>query len=85
MNKGYNINMRTFKYWYVNDEEILNILDKSDKKIYTKEDMVENKININRIINEVINKYIDDEVMNNGNNMDVDINPNINLGIEVPN
>jgi hypothetical protein len=84
MNKGYNINMRTFKYWYVNDEEILNILDKSDKKIYTKEDMTENKININRIINEVINKYIDDEVMNNGNNMDVDINPNMNLGIEIP-
>lgn len=87
MNKGYNINMRKFSYWYVNDDkEIMDMLNKVDKKVYDKEDMNESKKIINNIISEVINNYIDKEVMNKkkNNGMDIEINPNMNLGVEIP-
>ena len=86
--KGYNINMRKFSYWYIQDnKEIMDMLNKVDKKVYNKEGMDESKNRrINNIINEVINKYIDREVMNNkkNNGIDIEINPNMNLGVEIP-
>lgn len=85
---GYSKKTTSMRYWLIKDSRLtLDILNgKYGAECYyncyeIKES--DKTMNINKIITETINEYMDNIV--NGNEDDVvDINPNQNLGLEVP-
>lgn len=80
---GYNVNMRKWAYWNVTNKSFLSLLDTVDKKEYECLGMNENTLIYNRIIQEVLNKYIIDEtgMMDDDS---IEINSNLNLGLNSP-
>lgn len=82
-NLGYKRNFSTWRYWDITDKnDILELLNKSIKQEYINPNMNETKYNTKNIINEVLNEFI--KTNTNNNDDSIDINPNMNLGIESP-
>ena len=80
---GYNINFLTWRYWDITDKnDILTQLNKSMKQEYINPNMDETKYNTKNIINEVLKEFI--KTNTNNNDDSIDINPNMNLGLESP-
>ena len=80
---GYNINFSTWRYWDITDKnDILTQLNKSMKQEYINPNMDETKYNTKNIINEVLKEFI--KTNTNNNDDSIDINPNMNLGLESP-
>lgn len=79
-NKGYRKNMRTYRVYNITDDEILNKLQDGVGEYNLKE----NKVSNDSIISEVINDYINTQTQRKADNSDefVEIDPNMNLGIE---
>jgi hypothetical protein len=80
---GYNVNMRKWAYWNVTNKSFLSLLDTVDKKEYECLGMNENMVVYNRIIQEVLNKYIIDETDLMDDNS-IEISSNLNLGLISP-
>ena len=78
--KGYRKNMRTYRVYNITDDEILNKLQDGVGEYNLKE----NKVSNDSIISEVINDYINTQTQRKADNSDefVEIDPNMNLGIE---
>lgn len=81
---GYNKNFRTWRYWYVNDKEILDMLESVDKQIIKNPNNMNeniNKQNLDIIIQETINRFINEKVSNNDI---IDITADMDLGAYSP-
>lgn len=79
---GYNKNLRSWRYWDVTDKLFLNILDRNIMKTEYINPMVkENNYKTKKIIKEIVDNFISNKL----NKEDViEINPNMNLGLESP-
>lgn len=82
-NLGYKRNFSTWRFWDITDKnDILELLNKSIKQEYINPNMNETKYNTKNIINEVLKEFI--KTNTNNDDYSIDINPNMNLGIESP-
>jgi hypothetical protein len=82
---GYKKNMRSWRYWNVEDKDWLNMLDSMNVNVIynsNNEIQTESKRNdkISNIITEVINRFVESR----DNDDSIDIIPGMNYGIESP-
>ena len=75
--KGYKKNFRTWRHWSVGGKEWLSILDNADKQVLTNPAfMNENKRNIDEIINEAFECFINEKMVKEP----ISITPDMDLG-----
>lgn len=76
---GYRKNMRTYRFWNIESKPFVNQIKDFKYYSYIKK-MNEEKIDLRRIVENIVHKFLNEEFEDDS----IEINPNMNLGLESP-
>ena len=80
---GYKKNMRSYRFWYVENQPWINQVKNYEYQVLYRGNMLENKKTEN-IVENVINRFLSEELGFVSDENFISINPDMNLGEESP-